>query len=128
MKLEKNEQLDQTPESELFASWLLEVGSGHGLSADNSITLPAHMCCGDTPDSLISSIYPAITSPGHPDQYYLECTILSGQNDDVDDLNASILQRFPGQESVFWSADSVEMDQIEGNEAHLYPPEFLASL
>jgi hypothetical protein len=57
LKLEKNEWLDQTPESELFASWLLEVGSGHGLSADNSITLPAHMHCGDTPDSLISSIY-----------------------------------------------------------------------
>ena len=128
LKLEKNERLDQTPESELFASWLLEVGSGHGLSADNSITLPSHMRCGDTPDSLISSIYPAIASPGHSDQYYLERTILSGRNDDVDDLNASILQKFPGQESVFWSADSVETDQIEGNEAHLYPSEFLASL
>jgi hypothetical protein len=31
MKLERNERLDCTPESEAFASWLLDVGSGHGL-------------------------------------------------------------------------------------------------
>jgi hypothetical protein len=39
MKLERNEQPDHTPESEAFASWLIDVGSGCGLLADNSITL-----------------------------------------------------------------------------------------
>jgi hypothetical protein len=64
----------------------LDVGSGHGLPADNSITLPPEMCCGNTPESLISAIYSAIEDPGHANQYFLERTILSGQNDDADEL------------------------------------------
>jgi hypothetical protein len=104
------------------------VGSGHGLPADNSIILPPEMHCGNTPESLISAIYPAIEDPGHTDQYYLECTILSGRNDDVDNLNASILSKFPGEESILWSADKVDMENIGANEAHLYPSEFLATL
>jgi hypothetical protein len=87
------------------------------------------MRCGDTPDSLISAIYPAIGDPGsHPDQYFLDHTILSGRNDDVDELNAGILQKFPGEETVLWSADNVDMEHVQGNEALLYPPEFLATL
>ena len=128
LKLEKNERLDRTPESEAFASWLLEVGRGYNLPADNSITLPPEMCCGDNPESLISTIYPAIAEPNHSDQYFLERTILSGKNDDVDEMNASILQKFPGQETVLWSADNVDMEHVHANEAQLYPPEFLATL
>jgi hypothetical protein len=128
LKLEKNERLDRTPESEAFASWLLDVGSGHGLSADNSISLPAEMHCGNTPESLISAIYPAIEEPGHPDQYFLDRTILSGRNDDVDKLNNIILQKFPGQEIVLWSADKVNTEHVQENEAHLYPSEFLSTL
>ena len=128
LKLEKNERLDRTPESEAFASWLLDVGSGHNLPADKSITLPPEMRCGDTPQSLISAIYPAIGDPGHSDQYFLDRTILSGRNDDVDELNACILDKFPGQESILWSADKVDMEHTHENEALLYPPEFLATL
>ena len=128
MKLEKNERLDRTPESEAFATWLLDVGSGRGLPADKSITLPAEMRCGDTPESLISAIYPAIGEPGHTDQYFLDRTILASRNDDMDELNATILQKFPGQESILWSADNVDMEHIGQNEAPLFPPEFLATL
>jgi hypothetical protein len=128
MKLERNERLDRTPESEAFASWLLDVGSGRGLPADNSITLPPEMRCGNTPESLISAIYPAIEDPNHTDQYFLDRTILSGRNDDVDELNASILSKFPGQESILWSADKVDTEHVGANEAHLYPSEFLATL
>jgi hypothetical protein len=128
MRLEKNERLDRTPESEAFAAWLLDVGSGRGLPADKSITLPPEMRCGDTPESLISAIYPAIGEPSHTDQYFLERTILSGRNDDVDEINATILQKFPGQESTLWSADNVDMEHVGQNEAQLFPPEFLATL
>ena len=129
MRLNKNERLDRTPESEAFAAWLLEVGSGQGLSADNIISLPEEMRCGNNVESLISAIYPAIAHGLKEDDYFLACTILSCHNDDVDELNAKILSQFPGEESVFWSADKVNLD--DGNndaQINLYPPEFLATL
>jgi hypothetical protein len=133
LKLQKNERLDRTPESEAFASWLLEVGSGRGLSADNSITLPSEMRCGDTPESLITAIYPAIgDSNPKEDKYFLDQTILSCWNDDVDEMNSKILQKFPGQEVVSWSADKVDMEDgrapVGEHEVQLYPAEFLATL
>jgi ATP-dependent DNA helicase PIF1 len=47
------------------------------------------------------------------------------QGDDVDDLNHTILQKFPGVERVFHSADSVANDS-DGE--LLYPPEYLNSI
>jgi hypothetical protein len=90
-----------------------------GVVMDFSITLPPEMHCGNTPESLILAIYPAIEDPSHIDQYFLEHTILSGWNDDVDELNASILSEFPGEESILWSAHKVDMEHVQANEAHL---------
>jgi hypothetical protein len=33
-------QLDRTPESEAFAKWLLDVGSGKNVDNDGKISLP----------------------------------------------------------------------------------------
>ena len=51
--------------------------------------------------------------------------ILASKNDDVNDLNHHILHKFPGQERVFHSADSVANDE---NDELLYPPEYLNSI
>jgi hypothetical protein len=44
------------------------------VSADNSITLPPEMCCGDTPESLITAIYSAIgdTNPKEDKYFWIE--------------------------------------------------------
>ena len=44
------------------------------------------------------------------------CTILSSRNDDVDELNHAILNRFPGELQVFQSADSIEDNEGHGEE------------
>ncbi|KIJ12079.1 hypothetical protein PAXINDRAFT_41746, partial [Paxillus involutus ATCC 200175] len=60
----------------------------------------------NTVASLISVIYQDINQP-QDDQYFLDRTILSAHNDDVDDLNALILQTFPGHEQVHHSSNSM---------------------
>jgi hypothetical protein len=59
----------------------------------------------------------------HTVPLFLECTILSAKNTNVDEINAVILNSFPGEKAVFTSTDSVtdtEYDYI--------PTEFLHTL
>ena len=97
---QKNMCLDQTPESEAFAKYLLEVGAGKNSNHDGTITLYPDMCCGDSVDSLMDAIYPGIAEGPKPDAYFKDHTLLSCKNDDVDDLNADILAKFPGEVKV----------------------------
>jgi hypothetical protein len=117
-------RLDRTPASNLFAAWLLKVGSGRGLGGSNSIKLPPNMRLQDNAvNGLIDALYPGITEPNHPDDYFLNRTILSPKNDVVDDINQSILNRFPGEQTVLTSIDKVKSQMQD-----IYPIEFLHSL
>ena len=122
--LKQNMRLDRTPESDAFAAWLLEVGAGKGLTSNNNfVQLPPNMRMQEnTIQSLTNSIYPDIADGDKPDEYFLNRTILSPKNDAVDDLNKSILNAFPGEETVVISTDKV----TEGED--IYPLEYLHSL
>jgi hypothetical protein len=125
--LKRNMRLGQDPASDEFAKWLLEIGAGKGTDGDGTVTLPIRMRCRNNDiQSLINALYAPILLPGHPpmnDSFFLERTILSAKNTDVDEINAAILNSFPGEKAVFTSADSVtdtEYDYI--------PTEFLHTL
>jgi len=126
--LHQNMRLEQTADSEEFAQWLLQVGVGQALDDAGNITLPAGMKCGNTVDDLINAIYPGIGIEHKPDQFFLDCTILSCKNDDVDDLNQTMLAKFPGNERVLMSADSVVLEAGVNTDFQPYPVEFLNSL
>ena len=98
-----------------FAKWQLEVRKGGHTDENSNITLPDHFKCPEnTVSSLTNTIYPGINDPlQHSDEYFSQRVILACQNNDVDDLNHHVLHRFPGQEQIFHSADSV---MSEGNE------------
>ena len=121
--LHENMRLDRTPQSDAFAQYLLDVGAGRNSNPDGTVTLKPRMRCGDNLDSLITSIYPGITQGAKPDKYFAERTLLSCKNDDVDDLNENILTKFPGQQRILMSADSVTSD-----DGQQYPVEYLNSL
>ncbi|KAG2122910.1 hypothetical protein DEU56DRAFT_745671, partial [Suillus clintonianus] len=60
--------------------------------------------------SLINALYSDLLPPDHPplaDSYFLDRTILSAKNTDVDEINTTILDLFPGEKMVFTSSDSV---------------------
>jgi ATP-dependent exoDNAse (exonuclease V) alpha subunit len=96
---------------------------------DGNVTLPPQFHCPEnTVSSLIESIYPGIKELPHPpDSYFAERAILSARNDDVDELNARVLNDFPGQVRVYHSADSIVNDGVDNAEL-LYPVEFLNSI
>ena len=115
--------------SQEFAQWLLDVGNGKDLPDTNEISLLPMMQCGDTVEDLISAIYPDITLLGRTNNYFLERSILCCKNDDVDDLNYELFKRFPGEERVYLSADSVPAEEGAGDGTlQPYPMEFLNSL
>ena len=121
--LNKNMRLDQTPESEAFAAWLLDVGAGKDLPPNRTITLPAAMKVPNNDvKGLVDTIYPHIADGDKPDEYFFNRTILCCRNDAVDKLNKEILNIFPGEETVLHSVDKV----TEGEEH--YPTEFLNTI
>ena len=126
--LKTNMRLDRSPESELFAHWLLQVGAGRGEYA-KSVALHQSMIVADnTVKSLIDSIYPNIAIPNHPDLYFQDRTILCCKNDDVDAINQEILDTFPGQEVTVHSIDRASDPDEAVDHSDVYPIEFLNSL
>jgi ATP-dependent DNA helicase PIF1 len=117
-------QLEQTPANIAHAVWLFNIGSGKNTDENDMVDIPQAMCCPDNSiDNLISSTYPDIGLQ-HGDDYFLGHTILSCKNDGVGDINAAVLEKFPGQTQILQSADSAETD----NEDVPYPMEYLNSL
>jgi hypothetical protein len=129
LHLRQNMRLNTGVEEEAnFARWQLNVGHGQHTNDDCSITLPERFLCREnTVDSLIQTIYPGISAPHHSDSYYSERTILSSLNADVDSLNRTVLERFPGASHTFHSIDFIpNSDQIgEGDPMLNYPVEYL---
>jgi hypothetical protein len=127
--LHHNERLERTPENVAHAARLLEIGAGTTVDAGDTIEIPQHMVCHEnTLEALIDATYPGIEQPNHPDQYYLDRTILSCTNDNVDVINSALLNRFPGEQHIFHSADSTSFTEQQLNNYQPYPTEYLNSL
>jgi hypothetical protein len=132
LHLRQNMRLNTNIEAERdFAKWQLEVGQGKHTDEEGNISLPDHFKCSEnTVASLIDTIYPGISSPNlHQDplQYFRERTVLSTLNADVDSLNKSVLDKFPGPVKVFYSADFIPTSEQSGEDDPMlnYPVEYL---
>ena len=62
-------------------------------------------------ENLIGYTYPNIHLGNKPNQYFLDRTNLCCKNDDVDDINKTILNMMPGIDKVLNSADSIELER-----------------
>jgi len=126
--LTENMHVDQSnADSMEFSEWLLDVGHGRNLPLDHSFTIPPHMKLEPaTLPALICEVYPNI---GHgdslPDSHYLERCILCPRNAEVDEVNALIIQDFPGDVTAFHSVDSASSANEDLED---YPVEYLNSL
>ena len=127
--LHQNMRLNTAIEAEKdFAKWQLDVGKGMHTDNDSNILLPPSFYCREnTVASLIETIYPGITRPNLSAEYFAERTILCCLNKDVDIMNHKVLQEFPGQSQVFYSADSIPTSELSGEDDPLlnYPVEAL---
>ena len=111
-----------------FAKWLLDVGSGRATDNTFCVKLPEAMALQQNSlDCLINTIYPGLSnipSNHHQDQFFMERTILSARNEEVDELNQKMLDPFAGEEVIFHSADTALTEEGLDNNFE-YPTEFL---
>jgi ATP-dependent DNA helicase PIF1 len=94
------------------------------------------MCCqGDTIDSLVDEVYSDLgrfTNSQSRNEHIIQRAILTRLNEDVDNINTAIMNRFdfttpdgtPAQCRTYHSVDSV----MQGEQRGVYPTEFLNSL
>ncbi len=129
LHLHQNMRLDTNLEEEAnFARWQLQVGHSQHTDDSCNITLPNHFHCPkNTVDSLLDTIYPNIHLSGHSDQYFSEHIILSSMNNKVNELNETVLAKFPGPSQLFPSVDFIPNSEQLGEDDPLlnYPMEYL---
>ena len=86
------------------------------------------MKCENDITSLIDSIYPSISQGDlSGDQYFLDRTILCALNEEMLSVNTAVLEKFPGQEYMFQSANNIHFEKgvDAARVGNLYPPEYL---
>lgn len=113
-----------TVEERHFAQWLLDISHGTNIDINGTIPFDVNMHIHDA-NMLIQHIYPNINKLIPPPLYFLDHIILAPRNSDIDDLNKAILNHFPSNESVFYSADTVETEPGIYSELHNVPIEYL---
>nr|GFD47794.1 hypothetical protein [Tanacetum cinerariifolium] len=74
-------------------------------------------------EELISTIFPSLHVNGNSSDYIISRAILSTKNEHVDELNENLIDRFCGDEKIYYSFDEAQDDRN-----NFYPMEFLNSL
>ena len=64
-----------------------------------------------TIDNLIEKVFPKLEANYNSADYMRERAILSTRNDHVDAVNAILIERYPGNEKVYYSFDLVDDDK-----------------
>lgn len=75
-------------------------------------------------ENLIETIFPNIHTNYNNHRWIFERSILTLKYESVDEINALILQKIPGDIQTYRSIDTI----IDENECTTYPSEFLNSL
>uniref|UniRef100_A0A8I6W3Y7 ATP-dependent DNA helicase n=1 Tax=Hordeum vulgare subsp. vulgare TaxID=112509 RepID=A0A8I6W3Y7_HORVV len=89
-----------------FADYLLRVGNGTEETDDEgNISLPQDICVPPTGDGvdlekLIDHVFPALDHNMSDPNYMTSRAILSTKNDNVDKINARMIERFQGEEKI----------------------------
>jgi hypothetical protein len=108
-------------EAEAYSKWLLDVGNG--TCGDGQLTIPeAMMTEQETLESLTNSVFPDLMRRYSDTAWMAERAIMSPTNKEVDEVNNYIIQKIPGEETVFKSIDSTEEESPD------YTPEFLNTI
>jgi ATP-dependent DNA helicase PIF1 len=99
-----------------FSDYFLRISNGaEDTFAGDYVHLPKGIVieCKDehSIDRLIDCVFPDLDSNACSTQYMCERGILCTRNDYVDEINARIIDRFPGKATVFYSFDSVDDDE-----------------
>jgi len=127
-------------QQQAWANYLQRIGEGteqvFPKVGEEAVLIPEDMCYqGDTIDSLVDEVYGDLgrfTDSQSRNEHIIQRAILTPLNEDVDNINTAIMNRFgfttpdgpPAQCRTYQSVDSV----VQGEQRRVYPTEFLNSL
>ncbi|CAG8532547.1 1534_t:CDS:2 [Acaulospora morrowiae] len=115
----------ESKENKQYAQWLLDVGNDVN---ESKVAIPENMRVSPDLKSLIDAVYYNISVKGIcTNQYLKDRIILSLHNDDVDAINCTILNIFPGNKWTYLSSDNVVIKKGADNIGNIYPVEYLNS-
>ena len=112
-----------------FTYYLLRFGNGtEETIGDDYVRLPDDILIGYTDNEesvnkLIQEVFPSLEKNARSSAYMSTRAILSTTNEHVDQLNASMIDKFLGKEKVYHSFNSVDDDSRNN-----YPIDFLNSI
>ncbi|KAJ9551807.1 hypothetical protein OSB04_015852 [Centaurea solstitialis] len=112
-----------------FSEFLLRVGNGDEEMIDETfIRIPDDMTIpyndeSNSKDGLINAIFPSMQINGATSDYIISRAILSTKNDNVDEINDELIERFCGEEKIYYSFDEAQDDRN-----NFYPVEFLNTI
>ncbi|GJU54433.1 ATP-dependent DNA helicase PIF1-like protein [Tanacetum coccineum] len=99
-----------------FLDFVLRVGNGDKETVDgNYIRIPDDMVIPYTnedksKDALIDVVFPSLRINGGSSDDIISRVILSTKNENVDDINEKLIDRFPGAQKIYYSFDKAEDD------------------
>ena len=126
IRLSRNMRVQSDP---WFLNYLLRIGNGtEEMIGDDYIRLPDDIVIGFTDtevavNKLIQDVFPSLVEHATSAVYMSSCAILSTKNEHVDRLNTMMIERFPGEEKVYHSFDTV----VDDSQNH-FPIDFLNSI
>ena len=119
--------LHRDDEADRFANMLLSVGNGKiPTSAQDTIEIPPTLAnVLHSRETVIERIYPDLHRNYNNVSWLMQRAMLAPHNDTANDINATILEKFPGEQKIYLSLDSLKDDD---DAATQYPTEFLNTL
>lgn len=112
-----------------FAAFLLSLGDGKLQNEEIApIPIPRGMIVpfdedSDPVDTLVHNVFPEFLSPPFDPTIFIDRAVLAPKNEEVDLINSSLIEWFPG-ESVTYKSIDVILDES----SNIYPVEFLHML
>ena len=115
-------------EDMLFHQFLLDLGEGKipTIQEKGEFTvaiMDRFLLPGSTLHDMVDWVFENLSQNMHNHQWLYERAILCPTNAEVDTVNQYIAQKFPGEEHILHSVDTVE-----AHDSHNYPVEFLNTL
>ncbi|XP_024977121.1 uncharacterized protein LOC112514752 [Cynara cardunculus var. scolymus] len=115
-----------------FSEFLLRIVDGDEEAVDESfIRIPDDMTIpytdkGKSKDALIDAIFPSLQINGADSDYIISRAILSTKNENVDEINDQLIDKFSRDEKNILQQYS--LDEAEDDKNNIYPMDFLNSL
>jgi hypothetical protein len=127
LRLEKNMRVGDTPAEQEFALWQRQLARGLLNDENDNVIIPDTLIAPSNDlSTLIECTYPDISSP-HDMDYFHERCILAPRNRETNEINDTILDKFPGDVHDLWAVDEAFDPDTEMTSDSTFPPEVLHS-